>query len=111
MFEINTVNEKVFEEIKKRLVDVYHPTLIYIFGSHAWGTPDAVSDIDIAVIVEESNESAYLRPQKGTLSLWDIKYPIDLLVFTSSEFYSKANHPSTLQNKILKQGYKLYEAA
>lgn len=111
MFEMSPVEKSTLEEIKKRLVELYHPKAIYLFGSYAWGTPHRESDFDIAVIVGESNESAYLRPQKGTLALWDIDYSIELLVFTQEEFFSKAEHPSSLQHKILKDGSMVYEAA
>ncbi len=111
MYEMNSTEKSILKEIKKRLTDLYHPRQIFLFGSYAWGTPHTNSDFDIAVIVEENNESAYLRPQKGTLALWDIDRSIDLLVFTREEFYSKAEHPASLQYKILKDGSLVYEAA
>ena len=101
----------IIEEIKNRLVGLYHPAIIYLFGSYAWGKPGKDSDLDIAVIVKESEEKPYRRVQKGSLALWDIKIPIDLLVFTIAEFKEKAQYRSTLQYQINQKGKIIYEAA
>jgi len=105
------IKETILEEIKSRLSNLYHPKIIYIFGSFAWGTPNASSDLDIAVIIEASDEKPYKRIQRGVGVLWDINQSIDLLVYTKNEFYSRALHPSTLQHKIENKGIKIYEAA
>lgn len=99
------------EEVKNRLLKVYNPEAIYLFGSFAWGTPGENSDLDIAVILDQSIDKPYKRVQQGLTELWNIKQAIDLLIYTSVEFYDRATHPSTLQHKILKNGIKIYEAA
>ena len=48
--------------ILERLVDIYDPEVIYLFGSLAWSNPDENSDLDILIIIEESNEKIYKRP-------------------------------------------------
>lgn len=111
MTKLNALDKNELEVIISRLVEIYKPKKIYLFGSYAWGNPHQHSDFDIAVIVEKSNESAYLRPQRGTLALWDLDHSIDLIIFTQDEFYLKSEHPSNLQHKIFKDGNILYEAA
>ena len=34
-----TVTPELLDEVVRRLVDTFHPGRIYLFGSHAWGTP------------------------------------------------------------------------
>jgi len=99
------------EDIKNRLVGVYHPLKIYLFGSYAWGTPNKDSDFDIAIVIKESTEKSYKRILAGTKALWDINKAIDILVYTEDEFNDKVNHPSTLQYQILHKGVSLYETA
>jgi predicted nucleotidyltransferase len=110
-----TVNEYIntaeCAEIIKRLQSLYHPRSMYLFGSYAWGNPGEHSDLDIAVIVDHSDEKPYKRVHKGIAELWDIHRAIDLLVYTTEEFQTSAEHPSTLQHKIEHQGIKMYEAA
>lgn len=105
------VEKHILELIKNKLVNTYDPLTIYIFGSYAWGTPDQSSDIDIVIIVNESKEKKYKRAVKGYSALFDIDYPIDLMVYTKQEFEANAEHHSSLCFKIKKDGYKLYEVA
>ena len=41
---------KLIEEITQALVTAYAPERIVLFGSHAYGTPDEGSDIDLLII-------------------------------------------------------------
>ena len=59
----NATNAINMEEVKKRLINVYDPIAIYIFGSYAWGTPTEDSDLDLLVVVRDSIE----KPQKKEL--------------------------------------------
>lgn len=43
------VPQAVLEEIRNRLVAEFDPEEIVLFGSHAWGEPNADSDLDILV--------------------------------------------------------------
>ena len=97
--------------IVDRLVDVYHPLRIYLFGSHAWGTPTVESDYDLCVIVEKSDEKKRNRSRIGRDALLDIicRRAIDLVVYTASEFERAASHPSTLASPIQKKGVLLYD--
>mgnify|MGYP003394838547 CR=1 FL=1 len=108
---MDTIDKQILEEIKTRLLKIYNPKIIYLFGSFAWGVPNKNSDFDIAVIVDQSNEKPYKRVQRGLIGLWDMKQAIDLLVYTSKEFDLRADHPATLQHNIGKNGIKIYEAA
>lgn len=105
------MQDKTLELIVARLVEVYHPEAIYLFGSRAWGTPREDSDFDLVVVVAASDESPWRRSQKGTLALWDLDASIDLLVFTREEFQEKARHRASLQHKIGRDGVKIYDAA
>ena len=44
MDKFSDIDQKELSLIVDRLVDVYHPLRIYLFGSHAWGTPSDESD-------------------------------------------------------------------
>ena len=46
-------------EITQRLVENFQPELVILFGSHAWGSPTLDSDIDLMVIVSESDRTPY----------------------------------------------------
>jgi len=69
---IGNVDQNEMSIIVDRLVDVYHPLQIYLFGSYAWGTPSVESDYDLCVIVESSGEKKTSRSRKGRNALLDI---------------------------------------
>ena len=109
--QIQHIDQSEMTTIVNRLVDVYHPLRIYLFGSYAWGTPTAESDYDLCVVVEASEEKKRRRSRAGLHALIDIQRyrGIDLVVYTVSEFERAASHPSTLASPINKKGVLLYD--
>ncbi len=105
------VREELLETVKNRLINVYKPRALYLFGSYAWGHPDEQSDLDILVVVDESDEKQYKRPKKGIEALFGLGVSNDIIVFTKDEFDKLAANISTLCYKIKNEGVKLYEAA
>jgi len=80
---------------------------IYLFGSHAYGTPDDFSDIDLMVVIDDNLDvlkTAY-KIQRG---LANRVVPLDVLVNKESAFYEAAENTS-LQAHIIKEGTLLYE--
>ena len=81
--------------------------LIYLFGSHAYGTSDDCSDIDLMVVIDDKLDvikTAY-KIQRG---LANRVVPLDVLVNKESVFYKAADNIS-LQAHIIKEGTLLYE--
>jgi predicted nucleotidyltransferase len=81
---------------------------IYLFGSHAYGTPDDNSDIDLMVVIDDELDvfkTAY-KIQRG---LANRVVPLDVLVNNESAFYEAADS-ITLQAHIVKEGTLLYES-
>ena len=108
---IGDVDQKDMALIVDRLVDVYRPLRIYLFGSYAWGTPSVESDYDLCVVVETSDEKKMNRSRKGRNALLDIicRRGIDLIVYTLAEFERATPHPSTLASPIQSKGVLLYD--
>lgn len=103
--------EESIDIIKDRLVSAYRPVAIYIFGSRAWGSPSRESDIDIAIIINKSEEKFYKRPILAYHALKGLMISKDILVFTSDEFNELSSEPASLCHMIKEKGIKLYEAA
>jgi len=80
---------------------------IYLFGSHAYGTPDDSSDIDLMVVIEDSLDAfkTAFKIQRGLASRL---IPLDVLVNNESVFCRAAND-ITLQAQIKNEGILLYE--
>jgi predicted nucleotidyltransferase len=96
------------EEVVRRLVDEFHPEAIYLFGSHAWGKPDADSDMDLLVIIEKSGEKPIQRAVRAQRSLRGVKVPVDVLVKTRREFERYTSVRASLEAQITREGKLLY---
>lgn len=105
------VTPELIEEVKKRLITVYKPVKIYLFGSHVWGQPTEDSDLDFLVIVEKSDETQVERARMASDPLWDLMVPYELLVFTQEEFDQGSESVTTLWHKIKNDGRVLYARA
>ncbi|MBI3370790.1 MAG: nucleotidyltransferase domain-containing protein [Betaproteobacteria bacterium] len=57
---MKTIPSELLEQAVERLKAEFQPEQIFLFGSHAWGTPHDDSDVDLMVIVRESDERATL---------------------------------------------------
>ncbi len=105
------ISKKIIEEVKNRLVNTYNPIEIYLFGSYAWGTPTEDSDLDILIVVDESNEKSYNRTRLGQRVLFGLGISKDLVVYTKKEFDEIAKNITTLGYKIKKDGELIYARA
>jgi uncharacterized protein len=105
---IPSSSDQLILEITNRLVQEFKPENIFLFGSHAWGTPHADSDLDILIIVSTSDLSPSKRSTLAYRCLRDIPYPLDILVKTRKEIEKYAQVPLSLEHQILMNGRCLY---
>lgn len=102
------IRKTLIDKVTKRLVKVYQPVAIYLFGSYSWGTPTPGSDLDILVVVDQSDEKSYTRPVVGHKALADLDVAKDIIVYTKAEFDTLATKKSSLAAKIKKEGSMIY---
>jgi len=103
--------KEIIEEVKKRLIEVYNPIAIYMFGSYVWGAPTEDSDLDLLIIVDETDEKSYKRPVAGYRALRGLDIPKDLIIQTKKEFEHALKNAATLGYKIKKDGELIYARA
>lgn len=97
--EIKELPKELLEEIVRRLVNSLQPEKIILFGSHAYGEPIEASDIDLLVIVADSDEPRYRRASKAYNSLRGLTAPTEVLVLTHAEMAKTATVTTSLANK------------
>ncbi len=90
------------------LVAEFKPEQIWLFGSYAWGEPDAHSDLDFLVVVHESDVSPLKRAQRAHHCLGDLSMAKDVLVKTRAEFDRFCDVRPSLTYKIANEGRLLY---
>jgi len=105
---VKTIQPDLLEKAVERLKSEFQPEQIWLFGSHAWGTPTEDSDVDLMVIVPSSDERPVRRMQRAQRCLRGIGFAKDVLVNTRSEFDRYRHLRASLSHKISEQGRKLY---
>ena len=106
--DVNQAQE--LAHIVATLVETFKPECIYVFGSNARGDATSDSDIDLLVIVSESNDPGHHRDQVAYRAIGLHTYPVDILVVTREEFNRRATHPASLQATVLREGKLLHAA-
>jgi predicted nucleotidyltransferase len=95
------------ELLIKRTKQLCGKRTIYLFGSHAYGTPDFSSDIDIAAIMDHVESNVALAA-----ALWDvlkdIPFPKDIIVASKDEFDFYRKEAGSLLKTIAEKGEILY---
>ena len=103
-----TLDTEILDEIVRRLVAEFRPEQIVLFGSRAWGNAEEDSDVDLLVIVSESNDPPTQRARRAYRCLGDIGVSTDVLVKTRTETERFRHVPASLEHKILEQGKVLH---
>lgn len=105
---MKTIEPGLLEQAVERLKSEFQPEQIWLFGSHAWGTPHDDSDVDLMVIVRESSERAIRRMQRAHHCLGDLDMSKDVFVQTRAEFDRYRHLRASIQHQILQSGRILY---
>ena len=105
------MDKALVKEILDRIIPVYQPKEVYLYGSRAWGQPTASSDIDIFVILADSDDSQAERIRRGARALMGTGLDVDLLVLTEAEIEPRRSQESSLTFQVLSRGVRLYAAA
>ena len=90
----------------RQVAERFQPEMIILFGSHAYGTPHADSDVDILVIMPARNQ----RDQAVKIR-WEIQvpFPMDLLVRSPKNLQWRLDERESFHAEIVTRGKVLYE--
>lgn len=96
------------KEIIRRLVAEFQPEAIYLFGTYAWGTPVAESDLDLMVIITSSHQTPAQRAVRAQQSLRGLLASVDVIVKTRAEFERYRSVYASLEAQVVEKGKLLY---
>jgi predicted nucleotidyltransferase len=85
---------------------IYKPLKIILFGSYAYGTPTADSDVDLLVL-KNFRGSQNLQTDKVRTSVV-IPFPVDLLVRRPVDVHRRIDGNDFFLREILEKGLVLY---
>ncbi len=104
------ITKRQMQWVVNRLVDALHPEKIILFGSYAYGKPNADSDVDLLVIVN-CNERISVLTGNAYRAILDKTFPIDILVRTPQWMAHRLQLNDFFIHDVVKRGRVLYDSA
>ena len=91
----------------RRIVLMFDPDRVILFGSYARDAADADSDVDLLVVlpVEGSKREKQIEIRRA---LEDIRVPKDIIVSTREEFAWRKEIMGTIEYPAVREGKVLY---
>lgn len=96
--EINKITAKIAEE--------FSPEKIILFGSWAWGTPNANSDVDLLVVKDTDNTRELARRIDDLIFPRHI--PLDIIVYRPGQLEARSQSGDFFSQTVLKEGKVVY---
>ena len=97
------------DKLKELIVNAIPVERIYLFGSHAYGTPGRDSDLDLYVVLKDDlpmrDLDAGLRISMAIARKKSM--PVDIVVKKKKDFLDRLDD-ITLEQKVTKNGIKIY---
>src|SRR5262245_56725150 len=99
---------RVIRRFARSVAERFQPERIILFGSHAYGTPHADSDVDILVVMPARNQH-----DQAVRIRWEVPapFPMDLLVRTPENMRWRLEAGDSFLREIVLKGKVLYEKA
>ncbi len=97
---------RVIRRFARQVAERFQPEKIILFGSYAYGTPHADSDVDILVVMpaaSQHTQAARIR--------WHVPapFPMDLIVRTPMNLQWRLKEGESFHTEIVTRGKVLYE--
>lgn len=97
-------------EIVRRLIDVYRPERIYLFGSTARGDAGPDSDYDLMIVLPDDAPIGKKDPGISYTAVEGLPRSGDFLIWTRRSFDSRLHLKASLPSTVLREGLLLYAA-
>ena len=102
--------QAIIAEMVRRIVERFHPDRIILFGSHARGTADPNSDVDLLVVMQPQGSKRRRAVEIHGL-LAGMGIPKDVIVVTPEEFEAYRDAPGTVIKTAWQEGKILHDRA
>ncbi|HTU18049.1 MAG TPA: nucleotidyltransferase domain-containing protein [Gemmataceae bacterium] len=97
---------RLIRRFARQVAERFQPDKIILFGSYAYGTPHADSDVDILVVMPARNQ----LDQAVRIELaCDPPFPLDIIVRTPKNMKWRLEEGDSFLREIVSKGKALYE--
>jgi len=107
---VKKIDPVLLQEAVQRLVATLQPERIYLYGSHAYGQPHRDSDVDLLIVVTESDPPTHRQAVEAYRALRGLFLPVEIKVVTQAEFEKRAQWLSSIERVVAEKGRVLYES-
>ena len=107
MRNVNHTERKEIRQMVRRIVSLFHPERIILFGSHARGDAGPDSDVDLLIVMPYFG-SRWEKQVEIRLALKSIPIPKDIVVTTPEDFLWRKEVPGTIERPAAQEGKVLY---
>ena len=101
------IGSQDLQRIVERIVALYDPDTIYLFGSYAKGSMTEKSDLDF-IIVKPSDLPRPMRGRDVVAILAEVPVDIDAIFMTPEELYVERREKYSFIGTVLPTAIKLY---
>jgi predicted nucleotidyltransferase len=102
------VSQATLQQATDRIVEKFRPQRIILFGSHARGTADERSDVDLLVVASFKGKRRTIVVEMDR-ALRGIGFARDIILLTPEEFNRDREIPGTIARPAAQEGKILYE--
>lgn len=103
-------SDDLLRKIVQQIVANFAPKKVILFGSRAYGQPEANSDIDLLVVTDALKTRSVFERHRAVSDLFpDRRFALDVLVRTPQELEQLIKQGPTFFREIVTQGRVLYE--
>ncbi len=95
-------------EYAREIALTFRPKEIILFGSYAYGNPTSDSDVDLLVVMDESDDR--VRQSVKIRQKLHAGFPMDLLVRSPARIRKRLQMEDGFIREIMEKGKILYEA-
>lgn len=105
-----TDNTSIPAALINRLVEIFSPRRIVLFGSRARRDASPESDFDLMVLVPDEAPVSNRETARVYDCLWELGIAADVLVWTESRYQRKVHIKASLPATIEREGEVVYAA-
>ncbi|MBI2440882.1 MAG: nucleotidyltransferase domain-containing protein [Lentisphaerae bacterium] len=95
------------EKVANDIAQAIHAERIILFGSYANGHADEHSDVDF-MVVADSDQPRYKRSRELYQRIKPHRFPLDIIVYTPSEFNHGSKTPVSFVSQVMREGKTIY---
>jgi predicted nucleotidyltransferase len=108
--KLTELDDSALAGLVRRLVEIYHPLRLYLFGSRARGDWGPDSDYDLLIVLPGGEQGTEEQQRRAFSAEWETEVWSDVIVMSDDEFHFRLGARASLPSTAVREGRVLYAA-